>query len=240
MGEKKSSAPLPGCCDPTAPYAECCVCGKPVHTCEAPNASGPGNHCCPTHGEGCELENGAWACCESHYDVACAISLLRDEGFGDDANAVAEFAHALSRRVAELEKRVEVQDMMLGNAKRHHEKAVARAEAAEAKCREAEEEAGNLRAKLELTREVNVKLRLRTTETEAKSARLGRKLQRVGLNLDETRKKLRKVEQENREKQGRIEAMEIVLRRIDECGALDLCHECRTMLESALAAREVK
>jgi len=78
----------------------------------------------------------------------------------------------------------------------------ARAEAAEAKCQQLEAEVKGVGMQEFRRLEGHLATAL------AKSARLGRKLQRLGLHLDETRRKLRKVEGENREKQGRAEALE--------------------------------
>lgn len=64
-----------GCSDPHAPIALCCVCGKPVHTCESEIAhyhdknAGP-DYTCAIHPEGCELTGGRWVCSHTCWDIA--------------------------------------------------------------------------------------------------------------------------------------------------------------------------
>lgn len=57
---------LEGCVDPGAEVVGCCVCGRPVKTCERakPVEDGHGNQDwrCPTHPNGAELSDGRWTC----------------------------------------------------------------------------------------------------------------------------------------------------------------------------------
>ncbi|GAB6125053.1 hypothetical protein [Humidesulfovibrio idahonensis] len=76
--------------------------------------------------------------------------------------------------------------------------------------------------------------RTRAESAEAKSARLGRKLQRLGLHLCETRKKLRKVEGERDAKRVKVEALGDMLKR---CRPY-VSHLAPDDLQAALAATE--
>ena len=49
------------CVQPDAPWVQCCVCGKPIKTCER-QAAVEGDYRCPAHPDGAELDDGRWTC----------------------------------------------------------------------------------------------------------------------------------------------------------------------------------
>jgi hypothetical protein len=57
------------CVRPGAPTIPCCICGKPVHTCEKEYAEG-GDYRCPAHPEGSQLSDGRWVCSEECWETA--------------------------------------------------------------------------------------------------------------------------------------------------------------------------
>jgi hypothetical protein len=64
---------MPECVDPSAPEFPCCICGKPVKTCErrvAVEIPGGQDYTCPAHPHNCQLSNGDWTCSEACYDKA--------------------------------------------------------------------------------------------------------------------------------------------------------------------------
>jgi len=57
------------CVQPNAHWVQCCVCGKPVKTCERQEAV-EGDYRCPAHPDGAELNDGRWVCSAGCYSAA--------------------------------------------------------------------------------------------------------------------------------------------------------------------------
>ena len=57
-----------GCVNRAAVVENCCVCGKPVMTCERGNAVN-GSYLCPEHLDGVELTDGRWVCSIKCWDT---------------------------------------------------------------------------------------------------------------------------------------------------------------------------
>jgi len=152
--------------------------------------------------------------------------VLRDEDLlfaAEGLRVVFKALDSLSRRVAELEAEMEAERKIDATQKQH---LLARAESAEARATRAEAMWDKL------SEMVNPPGAIAAVQAaEAKASRLGRKLQRVGLHLCETRRKLRKVEGERDAERGKVEAMEtgiaVALKQLAApCG--EPCPTCNT------------
>lgn len=60
------------CVEPDAPWMACCVCDRPIKTCERREPIDD-SYLCPVHKDGSELTDGRWVCSDECHDKIVVV-----------------------------------------------------------------------------------------------------------------------------------------------------------------------